>query len=203
LPQDSKLQDKLVTYIEDAYAMENQIVEALQKQMEQTRDVPTVQARIRQHLAATEQHRQRMESRLAAYDKRPSAVKGFLSNIMGNTQGVMSGARADALAMTARDDYMIEHFEIAAYTLLITTARAFGDEETVRACELNLRDEIDMQTWLAQHLPEAALLSLRQDGITVPQAAWDVVRQAQTSGIAGLFGATDIAGGATTVSPPA
>ena len=56
-------------------------------------------------------------------------------------------------------------------------------------------------TWLAQHLPEAALLSLQQDGITVPQAAWDVVRRTQSSGIAGLFTPTETTGGPTAVTP--
>lgn len=62
--------------------------------------------------------------------------------------------------------------------MLIATARAFGDDDTVRAAELNLRDEQEMQRWLAQHLGEAALLSLQQDGITVPAAALQHAKQA-------------------------
>ncbi|GAC1454865.1 MAG: hypothetical protein PVSMB4_15430 [Ktedonobacterales bacterium] len=195
MSNDTPLQEKLVKYIEDAYALETQIVETLQKHVEQAQDFPNVQAKIRQHLAETEQHRQRMADRLAAYNKKPSAIKGALSSVMGNTVGVVSGTRTDVLAMNARDEYVTEHLEIASYTLLITTARAFGDEQTVRACELNLRDEIAMQQWLAQHLPEAALLSLQQDGITIPQPAWQLAQQAQTSGIAGLFNATDTQAG--------
>jgi ferritin-like metal-binding protein YciE len=198
---DAKLQDKLIKYIEDAYAMENQLVEALEKQVNLTSEFPTIQARIRQHLAETEQHRQRMESRLAAYNKKPSAIKGALSAFMGTTQGFMSGTRADPLAMTARDDYMIEHLEIGSYTLLITIARAFGDEETVRACELNLRDEVEMQAWLAQHLPEAALLSLEKDGITIPQNAWALAKSAQTAGIQGIFTTPDTQATPTTQAP--
>jgi ferritin-like metal-binding protein YciE len=191
VPHDTPLQEKLVKYIEDAYALENQLVETLQKHVEQAQDYPNVQAKIRQHLAETEQHRQRMADRLAAYNKKPSAIKGALSSMMGNTVGVVSGSRPDVLAMNARDEYVSEHLEIASYTLLITTARAFGDEQTVEACELNLRDEIAMQQWLAQHLPEAALLSLQKDGITIPQPAWQFAQQAQTTGIAGLFNAPD------------
>jgi ferritin-like metal-binding protein YciE len=191
MQRSDKPQEKLVDYIEDAYAMEHQIVEVLQKQVNQTKDFPNVQTRIREHLAATEQHQQRMESRLKAYNKTPSGLKSAISNLMGNIAGMLAGARSDALAMTARDDYMIEHMEIASYALLITIARAAGDEETVRACELNLRDEIEMQSWLAQHLPEAALLSLQQDGITIPQQARDLAQRAQTTGITSVFTSTD------------
>ncbi len=185
--RDDKVRDKLLDQLDDVYSMENQMVEALEKQVDQTKDFPTVQAKIRQHLAETEQHRQRIEGRLSAYNKKPPAIKGMLSGIMGNIQGLRSGVRGDALAQTARDDYMLEHFEIASYTLLITLARAFGDEETVRACELNLRDEVAMQQWLAQHLPEAELLSLQKDGITIPQQAWQFAQQTQTTGIQGLL----------------
>lgn len=191
MQRSDKLQEKLVDYIEDAYTMEHQIVEVLQKQVNQTKDFPNVQVRIREHLAATEQHQQRMESRLKAYNKTPSGLKSAISNLMGNIAGMMAGARSDALAMTARDDYMIEHMEIASYALLITIARAAGDEETVRACELNLRDEIEMQSWLAQHLPEAALLALQQDGIIIPQQAWDLAQRAQTTGITSVVTSTD------------
>jgi ferritin-like metal-binding protein YciE len=187
MQHDEKLRDKLVKYIEDAYAMENQIIQTLQRHVDQAKDVPTVQSHIREHLAATEQHKQRMEARLKAYGKSPSGMKEALSSFMGNTAGAMSGARSDTLAMNARDEYVTEHLEIAAYTLLITTARALGDEDTVRACELNLRDEIEMQSWLAQHLPEAALLTLQQDGITIPQQAWDLAQRAQTAGAQAMF----------------
>lgn len=192
---DSQLQEKLVKYIEDAYALENHLVETLRKHAEQAQEFPAIQAKIRQHLAETEQHRQRMADRLAAFNRKPSAIKGALSAVMGNTVGVVSGARPDVMAMNARDEYVTEHLEIASYTLLIAIARAFGDEVTVQACELNLRDEIVMQQWLAQHLPEAALLSLQQDGIAVPQMAWQFAEQAQSSGIAGLVNAADAQAG--------
>lgn len=198
---DAKLQEKLVKYLEDAYSMENQIVEALQKQVNQTSEFPIIQARIRRHLAETEQHRQRMEARLAAYNKKPSAIKGALSTMMGNVQGLTAGTRTDPLAMAARDDYMIEHLEIGSYMMLITMARAFGDEETVRACEMNLRDEVEMQAWLAQHLPEATLLSLEQDGITIPQTAWALAKSAQASGIEGMFPAPGAQPTQTPISP--
>lgn len=201
MQQDDKLKDKLVKYIEDAYTMENQIVQTLQRHVDQAKDFPNIQARIREHLAATEQHRTRMEQCLKSYGKSPSGLKGALSSFMGNTMGAMGAARTDTLAMDARDEYVTEHLEIATYTMLITTARAYGDEETVRACELNLRDEIEMQTWLAQHLPEAALLSLQQDGITIPQQAWDLAQQAQRMGVQGMFPATDAHSPQATTTP--
>lgn len=169
--RDDKLKDKLVGYIHDAYAMENQIIEVLQKQVDRAKDVPQIQAKIQQHLDQTRQHRARMEQCLQTYGEQPSAMKGAMSSMMGNMAGMMGGARGDTLAKDARDDYVTEHLEIAAYELLMATAQAFGDQETVRACELNLRDEVAMARWLEQGMPRTALLSLREDGINIPDQA--------------------------------
>ncbi len=194
---DVKLQDKLVNLLEDAHAMEDRLVDVLQRQIDQTKEFPNVQAKIREHLAATEQHRERIADRLKAYNKSPSGLKSALSALTGMTQGIVQGIRPESLAIMARDSYATEHFEIGMYTILITTARAFGDENTVRACELNLRDEVDMQAWLAQHLPEATLLTYEKDGITIPQAAWDLARSAQTMGVPSVFTSMD-----TQATPP-
>lgn len=177
--RDEKLKGKLVGYIHDAYAMENQIVEVLQKQVDRAKDVPQIQAKIQQHLDQTKQHRARMEQCLQTYGEQPSAMKGAMSSLMGNMAGMMSGARADTLAKDARDDYVTEHLEIVAYIMLMTTANAYGDQQTMQAAAANLRDEVEMQRWLAQHAPEATLLSLQQGGITVPDSAWQFARQSQ------------------------
>jgi hypothetical protein len=58
---DDKLRDKLTTYARDLYAVGNQLAETLDKQVDQVAKSPAIQARIRQHLDATKQHRSRME----------------------------------------------------------------------------------------------------------------------------------------------
>lgn len=185
---DDKLRDKLTTYIQDMYAVENQLVETLDKQVDQAAKFPAIQAKISQHLEATKQHRSRMEQRLQAYGESPSTLKGIMSGMMGNITGAMSGMRSDVLAMYARDDYVAESLEVAGYRMLIATARAYGDEDTVRAAELNLRDDEEMQRWLGQHAAEAALLSLEQDGITIPADARARAQQPLVPGAMGTLG---------------
>lgn len=172
-----QLKDKLITYLRDAAAMEKEIEDILRKQLSDTKQFPEIQARIRQHADVTRTHRQRMEDRLKAYNESPSGVKSAVASLMGNLMGMTAGGRTDALAKEARDDYMIEHLEIAAYELLITTAAAYGDQETVHACELNLRDEIEMAQWLEQNLPRTALLSFQQDNIQITQAEGTTAEQ--------------------------
>jgi ferritin-like metal-binding protein YciE len=171
------LRKKLVTYLQDAYAMENHLVDVLEKQVDETADVPTFQMRISRHLEETKEHRNRIESCLQRYNEKPSGIKSALTNMSGSLQGLMSGKRPDALAMSSRDSYVAENFEIASYGLLIATAQSFGDQETVQACQANLRDEVMMAKWLEYHTAQAALLSLEKDGISFTPS---VVEQEQT-----------------------
>lgn len=172
------LRDKLVSYIQDAYAMENQIEEVLEKHEKDADGFPDIQALIHRHLEETRQHRQRMEERLSAYNEKPSGMKGAATSLMGSLIGAVSGGRSDVLAKNTRDEYTTEHLEIAAYGLLTATAQAYGDTATMQACELNLRDEVRMASLLEQQFPRVALIALQQDHIDVPHALF---QQSQTN----------------------
>ncbi|MGZ3585139.1 MAG: YciE/YciF ferroxidase family protein [Ktedonobacterales bacterium] len=190
MQRNDQLKDKLITYLQDAEAMERQIKEILEAQVKDTQPWPQIQQRIQQHLDATETHRQRMEERLNAYNERPSTVKRAVATMMGNVVGVTAGMRTDALSKEARDDYMIEHLEIAAYELLITTASLYGDRATVAACDANLRDEVEMAHWLEQQLPHTAVLSFQQDGIQISEVETTSAEQDALTSLQQASGAT-------------
>lgn len=193
--QNDNLRDKLITYLQDAHAMEHQIEESLENQVKLTEKYPEIQARIQQHLDATRLHEQRMADRLAAYNEKPSALKSVGTNLIGNLIGVTSGVRTDALSKAARDDYMIEHMEIAAYELLIATAQAFGDSETIQACQANMRDEVEMAQWLEQNLPKTVVLSFREDGIALDDAMIPQVEQAALQALQQAKGSLSMSSG--------
>jgi ferritin-like metal-binding protein YciE len=157
----------LVKAIEDAYAMESHLVQVLQDHAKDAQNEPMMRQKIEQHLRETELHRDRMEQRLSALGVGRPAAKSSLSSMLGQMIGSVAGSRTASVAKNARDDYASEHLEIASYLELITLAQAVGDQDTVRAAQLNLRDEISMQQWLAQHLPEATIRGLEQEGVQV------------------------------------
>jgi ferritin-like metal-binding protein YciE len=55
MPHDEALRDKLVKYIEDAYAMEHHLVEVLEKQVKDVQQYPDVLAAVQRHPATTRQ----------------------------------------------------------------------------------------------------------------------------------------------------
>jgi hypothetical protein len=107
--------------------------------------------------------------------------------------------------MSACDDYVAEHFEIASYGLLIATAQLAGDQATVRACEQNLQDEIRMAQWLQQNLVEVSFTSLRNHGINIPAGALQSAQRVVESALRPLgtgFQPGQVTGTQPTVNPP-
>lgn len=186
-PNNSDLRDALIEYLQDMYAVENHLVDVLTEHSADAADFPVVQAKIQQHLEETKQHRQRLEDCLNSYSKKPSGGKNALTGLMGKLQGALSGARKDVLARNSRDDYVAENFEIASYAMLIATAQALGDQQTVQACQLNLRDEVNMAKWLEAHAAEAALTALVQDGIAIPTATITQIQQTENQQMAQMW----------------
>jgi ferritin-like metal-binding protein YciE len=176
MPTDTTGRKQLIDCIEDVYALESHLVEVLEDHAKDAQNVPQVRQKIEQHLRETELHRDRMEQRLNALGGSKPGMKGGVSGIMGQLLGAISGARTHELAKNACDDYASEHLEIASYNKLITIAQSVGDQETVRAAELNLRDEVNMQQWLIQHIPEVTLMELQRDGVQVNQNVLPVVQ---------------------------
>ncbi|MBF6591635.1 MAG: DUF892 family protein, partial [Ktedonobacterales bacterium] len=120
--QDEALRDKLVSFLQDAYAMEHQITVVLERQVKETAKYADIQAHIQENLDATRQHQARIKERLRAHGKQPSAVKGLLSGLMGGMHAALGTTRSHELLLNARDDYAVEHFEIATYSALLYVA---------------------------------------------------------------------------------
>lgn len=177
MQQRDDLRKKLITYLQDACAMEHQLTQVLEGQVKDTADYPQIQARVQQHLEETRLHEQRMTQRLAAYNEKPSGAKSVGANLTGALLGALASGRSDSLAKTARDDYMAEHMEIAAYELLISTAELCGDQETIVSCQANLRDEVRMANWLEQHLPDTIVYSFQKEHIALSDSEIPTLRQ--------------------------
>lgn len=170
------LKARLIAGIQEAYAMENEIAQVLQRQIDISGDHPEVQSKLTQHLAETELQRKRMVQRLEAYDVSPSLLKGAASLVAGNVVGLQGALKPEPLSGNMRDDYMTEHMEIATYASLIAVARAYGDEDTIKAAEASMKEEIAMADWIIQHLEVAVYADLQQKGVEIPEAAVTAAR---------------------------
>src|SRR5918911_4093452 len=91
-----QLRDQLVKHIDEALAMEKN-VERMLDGMIATADDEEIKSDLRQHKLETEQHADRLEGRLRAYDQSPSTVReagGVMGALMKGVVDVVRQEKA-------------------------------------------------------------------------------------------------------------
>ena len=159
------LNEQLNKHIDEAYAMEQNVLRMLDGMIETTEDEEVVAA-LRDHKLETEQHAARLERRLSERGASPSMVKeagGVMGALM---KSVVDMVRQEKAGRNARDGYATEHMEIAAYQLLERVAERAGDEETAEVARQNRADEERMAQKIDANWDRFAELSLVEAGIT-------------------------------------
>ena len=161
-----QLKDQLVKHIDEALAMEQNVLRMLDGMIETTED-EEIKNELRQHKLETEQHAERLEKRLAAHDASPSTAREAAGIMGALMKGIVDMARQEKAGRNARDGYATEHLEIASYQLLERIAQQAGDEETAEVARQNRADEEAMAKKIEGHWDKFAELSLKEEGATV------------------------------------
>ncbi|MFL5342748.1 MAG: ferritin-like domain-containing protein [Gemmataceae bacterium] len=141
---------KLIAYIQDAHAMEKNVLQMLNSMIATAKDADT-RERLRVHHEETLRHERLLQERLAAHGKDRSFTTDVAAVAGAMVKGVADQVRSDKAGKTARDAYITEHTEIAAYELLERLARRAGDLETARVAAEIRHDEEDMARWISNH----------------------------------------------------
>lgn len=160
----STLNEELIKHIDEAHAMEQNVLRMLDS-MISTTDDPEILQELEHHKIETEGHAQKMKARLEAHGGAPSAVRQ-----MGGILGALAKmpidlVRGEKAGRNARDGYATEHMEIASYELLRRIAEKANDTETVTACDEIIEQERAMAETIAANWDKFAELSLREAGI--------------------------------------
>jgi ferritin-like metal-binding protein YciE len=161
-----QLKDQLVKHIDEAYAMEQNVLRMLDGIIKTTED-PEIKDELRHHKLETERHAERMQQRLQAHSATPSMVREAGGIAGALLKSVLDLTRGEKAGRNARDGYATEHLEIASYQLLERIAQQAGDEETAEAARENRKDEEAMAKKLDAHWDKFAELALKEEGVTV------------------------------------
>lgn len=151
----------LKNWLKDAYAMENQLIQVLEEQSDQSKDYPDIQAKVDEHLQKTKGHAQMMEQCLEGLGESTSTVKSGISSAVGNVTGMGAGMSDTTLHKNAISDFAAENFEIATYSALIDAANECGQTRIAQVCKQILQDEQEMAQWLTSNLPKVVMMELR------------------------------------------
>ncbi|HZB09849.1 MAG TPA: DUF892 family protein [Rubrobacter sp.] len=163
---DDKLQQKLVDYIEDTQALEQNVSRMLDSMISTTED-PEIEEMLRHHKEETERQEQRLRERLDALGAGTSTRKEAQTIAAALMKGAADQVRGDQAGKNARDAYTTEHMEIAAYQLLERLAERAGDTETAEVARQNRAEEEEMARKIDANWDKFLDLTLAENDIRV------------------------------------
>ena len=151
----------IVSWLDDALAMENALAVVLKHRISDAKDFPAVEEMDRQHLAETLNHAELVKQCIARLGAKPSTAKSLFGTIFGAVQAPMTGLARDEVVKNCLVDHAAEQFEVASYAALIAAANEVGDAETASFCERIMAEDQAMADRILQGLPAVVGAHLR------------------------------------------
>ena len=161
-----QLNAQLIKHIDEAHAMEENVLRMLDG-MISTTDDPEILDALEHHKLQTQNHSDRMAERLEAHETAPSTVKQIGGVLGALAKMPLDFVRGEKAGRNARDGYATEHLEIASYELLRRIAQRAGDEVTAQAAQEIIAEERAMAALIEQNWDKFAELSLQEEGVIV------------------------------------
>lgn len=166
MTQQTAPQETLIAWLNDAYAMENSLINTLEGHAKDAEVMPQLHARIQQHIEETRRHAELVKGCIERLGGDTSALKTGMAKLMGAMQGgstsMMSTKEGDTLVKNGLADYSAEQLEVASYKALIVAAQAAGDQGTALVAEEIMREDAAMAQWLDKNLPMVVEQTLMQ-----------------------------------------
>src|SRR4051812_24452368 len=169
----SKDQQKVVQYLNEAHATEQALIRVLQSQIAMT-PRGAYRTALERHLSETRDHAERVGRRLQELGQGGNP----LQVVFGAVQGAVGQALAlgktpldllrgsggeEKVLKNAKDASATEALEIATYTALERLANAVGDEETARLAASIRADEEKMLQRILREIPKLTDAVVRAD----------------------------------------
>ena len=155
--------DSLIGWLNDAHAMETELMPILRNHARDLTAMPAARRRMEQHLTETETHAARVRTAVESLGGSISTVKSGLASVAGSLLSVGGALFTDELVKNGLTDYAAEQFEVAAYTALAAAADELGELEVARLCLQNLKEDEAMAEWLRLQLPKLVRKTLRDE----------------------------------------
>ena len=144
--------DVFIVGLRNAHAMEVQARELMERQSERLTDYPDVQAKVKMHLAETNQQLQRLEQCLESCGETSSTLKDTAQSFMGNMMAMTHTMAPDEILKNTFANNAFENFEIAAYKSLIALCGEAGMTSVRPHLEASLKEEQSMADWIAANV---------------------------------------------------
>jgi ferritin-like metal-binding protein YciE len=157
-------QEKLVSYLKDTHALEQMSLQMTQAAAKVTKD-PQMRELFQHHHEETQEHERLIRQRIEAHGETVSKAKDMGGRFAALAKGAGAMVGSDTAGRLARDGYVQEHTEVAAYELLCRVAERAGDTETAAVGREILENERQTAEKIAASWDHAAELSLGKPGV--------------------------------------
>jgi ferritin-like metal-binding protein YciE len=166
MAQEDRLRKKLIEYVQNVHAMEQNVLLMLESMIVTTKDKEIVEM-LRQHKVETRRQERLVHERLKALGGLglASTGKDLAAIAAAQAKGVADLWRTDKATRNARDAFVTEHLEMAAYELLERLADRAGDSETAEVARTNRAEEEAMAVRIASNWDRFLDLTLAEEGI--------------------------------------
>jgi ferritin-like metal-binding protein YciE len=146
-------EERLLEWLRDAYAMEEQAELIFRLQIGRLQHYPEIKTRFQQHLQETRRHAKLVERCIKARGGDLSGIKDIGGKIVAAAQCLSGIVVGDEVVKGALASYTFKHMEIASYRLLIAAAEAVNDIATAHTCVEILLEEEAMALWIKKYMP--------------------------------------------------
>lgn len=154
--QESTQAEALQKHVSDMVALEDHILEAVERQLdwEEIQRLPEAKQRLEQTLAVLRAQKAQLESYLTGQGEDASLVKKAVTTITGMAAGLYGKVREHTASRIVRDDYTALNLASISYTMLHTTALTYGERVLADLASGHFKELAKQIVGLAEVLPE-------------------------------------------------
>ena len=142
-----------ITGLKDQHGVEHQALALIDRQLDMVKSYPEVADALQRHRGETETQITRIDELLDGFDTKASVLKDTALTITGNLAALAHAPAPDAIIKNNFANHAFEHFEIAAYTGLLTLADIGGIAQAPGLLRQSLEEEQRMADWVLSSLP--------------------------------------------------
>src|SRR4051812_43385729 len=144
--------DELISWMNDAYAMERALEITLEKQSRNEELHAAIRERAAIHLDETRAHAERLEGCLRTLGTEPSTLKAAAAQTLETAKKFTTMFASDERVKDYLATTGAEFFEVACYRALVAAAKQLGHDVLVPSLEQNLREDQAMAQWLEDNI---------------------------------------------------
>ncbi len=155
-------QERMVRYLQDAYGVEQGLINKLQDMADEVKDVEVARLFL-EHRLQTQEQATRLEARIRAYGEEPSTGKGWMMQAAAKISDAI-GSLHDKEDKTVQDlmqAFGTENFECAVYEAMEAYANAIGDTETAALAKLHKGQEAETAQKLWPHIARTSAAAVQ------------------------------------------